>query len=280
MPPNDEGLAGAGEQVATLVVRHADGAATAGERLLLAEAPVNVVYGGVPYAVMMTTPRDLVDFAYGFSLTEGVITAASDIRGVALETVPEGALLRIDLAPGSMHDHLARRRAMAGRTSCGLCGIEDLAQVPRTPRRAPPQTPVAPRAIRRALDALAGEQTLNRATGAAHAGAWCDGEGTLRLVREDVGRHNALDKVIGAALRSREDGPDTGFLVVTSRCSYEMVEKAAAFGVGLLVAISAPTDLAVRRAAHHGLTLVALARADTFTVFAGAGRLLEGAEDR
>jgi FdhD protein len=276
MPPNEDTQVSAGvaESVATIVVRHRDEAFESGTRRLLSEAPINVVYGTIPYAVMMTTPCDLEDFAYGFSLTEGVIERAGDIRGVTLEHVEDGTRLQIDLAPNRMHDHLARRRAMAGRTSCGLCGIEDLAQVPRATRRVAADVTFEPRAIRRALDSLRDGQRLNHETGAAHAAAWCDRDGRVRALREDVGRHNALDKVIGAALRAGDDGAE-GFLVVTSRCSYEMVEKAVAFGSGLLVAISAPTDLAVQRAAHHDLTLVALARADSCTIFTGAARILE-----
>ena len=277
MPPNEHGplpAAAPGDAVPTIVVRHRDETFEPGARVLLSEAPVNVVYGEIPYAVMMTTPGDLEDFAYGFSLTEGVIGRADDIRRVEVDEVEGGMRLRIDLDPSRMHDHLARRRAMAGRTSCGLCGIEDLAQVPRASRRPAADTTFEPRAIRRALDLLRDGQRLNHETGAAHAAAWCDRDGAIRALREDVGRHNALDKVIGAALRAGGVGAD-GFLVVTSRCSYEMVEKAASFGSGLLVAISAPTDLAVRRATHHGLTLVALARQDTCTIFTGAARILQ-----
>lgn len=258
--------------LAVLRVRMDGGGAETGERPVATEVPVNVVYGTVPYAVMMMTPADLPDFAMGFSLTEGVIASRDDIRGVTVEDDPDGVRLVVNLAPARFHALLARRRSMAGRTSCGVCGIEDLGAVPRTLQRALPATPLTPAVVKRALDMLPGLQTLNRATGAVHAAAWAGLDGTVTHVREDVGRHNALDKLVGALLTAGAD-PAAGFVLVTSRCSYEMVEKAAALGAGALVAISAPTALGVERARHHGLTLVGIARSDTMTVFTGAERV-------
>ena len=240
-----------------------------GVRPVAVEAAVNVVYGTVPYAVMMMTPADLEDFGVGFSLTEGVIQARADVRGTRVEDDPDGLRLVVNLAPERFHALLARRRSMSGRTSCGVCGIEDLAAVPRTPQRVQDRPAVGVAAIRRALDELPGRQALNRDTGAVHAAAWAGLDGAITCVREDVGRHNALDKLVGALLTEGID-PAAGFLLVTSRCSYEMVEKAAALGAGTLVAISAPTSMGVERARHHGLTLVGLARKDTMTVFAGS----------
>jgi len=242
--------------------------AETGTRPVAAEVAVNVVYGTVPYAVMMMTPADLEDFAVGFSLTEGVIQDRADIRGTQVEDDPGGLRLVVNLVPGRFHTLLARRRSMSGRTSCGVCGIEDLAAVPRTPQQQRDHVPATTPAIRRALDELPGLQALNRATGAVHAAAWAGPDGAITCLREDVGRHNALDKLVGALLTR---GTDTaaGFLLVTSRCSYEMVEKAAALGAGTLVAISAPTALGVERARHHGITLIGLARQDTMTVFTG-----------
>ena len=256
----------------TTRITFATAAAHPGERQLAVETAVNVIYGTVPYAVMMMTPADLPDFAVGFSLTEGVIADSTDIRGTRIEDGPGGLRLIVTLAPERFHTLLARRRSMSGRTSCGVCGIEDLAAIPRTPQRAPGGGGVTVAAIRRALDDLPGLQRLNGQTGAVHAAAWATLDGTITLLREDVGRHNALDKLAGALLTADTD-PAAGFLVVTSRCSYEMVEKAAAIGAAVMVAISAPTSLGVERARHHGITLAGLARGDTMTVYSRPDRI-------
>lgn len=238
-----------------------DGGASARMPVEVAEeVPVNLVYATLPHAVMMATPADLEDFAYGFSLTEGVVTAPAEIRGVAAREVARGIVLEIDLVPAALRRHMARRRSMAGRTGCGLCGIESLEQLPEA-RPVAPGTPIAPAAIRAALLGLEGRQVLNRATRAVHAAAWCDAAGGIVLLREDVGRHNALDKLVGACLRAGVV-PGEGFVLLTSRASFEMVEKAASFGAGTVVAISAPTSLAVERAAALGISLVAVARPD------------------
>ena len=253
-------------------VRFAGHGAQPGERALAVETAVNVIYGTVPYAVMMMTPADLEDFAIGFSLTEGVVQSRADVRGTRTEGDPDGLRLVVSLAPERFHALLARRRSMSGRTSCGVCGIEDLSAVPRTPQRSAAGARISPASIHRALEALPGLQALNQQTGAVHAAAWADLSGAITCLREDVGRHNALDKLVGALL-TRGTDPAAGFLLVTSRCSYEMVEKAAALGAGALVAISAPTSLGVERARHHGITLVGVARGDTMTVFTGAERI-------
>jgi FdhD protein len=244
----------------------------AGERALAVEMPVNLVYGSVPYAVMMTTPADLEDFAYGFSLTEGIVAAADEIRSARVEDGEGGLRLLVDLVPGRLREHLARKRAISGRTGCGVCGIDDLAALPMAEPRGAGGTRVAIGAISRALAALGDAQLLNHETRAVHAAAWARLDGSLVSVREDVGRHNALDKLIGALIRTGTD-PADGFLVITSRCSFEMVEKAAHFGAAVLVAISAPTSLALDRARLHGMTLCAIARSDNLTVFAGRERL-------
>lgn len=243
-------------------VVHYDGTAGAAVSVeVAAEVPVNIVYATLPFAVMMATPADLEDFATGFSFTEGVVREPDEIRAIALTAQPLGILAEIDLAPAALRRHMARRRSLSGRTGCGLCGIESLEQLPAaTPVRAPLR-PVGPAAIRRALGALDAAQTLHHATHAVHAAAWCDRDGGLLLLREDVGRHNALDKLIGACLRAGL-APDAGFVVLTSRCSFEMVEKAAAYGAATVVAISAPTTLAIDRALALGISLVAVARHD------------------
>jgi FdhD protein len=237
-------------------------------RSIPSEVPVNLVYGGIPFAVMMASPSDLNDFALGFSLTEGVIQAPDDIRGIRIETEEKGLRVTVDLAPGRLHDHLARRRVLSGRTGCGLCGIDDLNALPQARLRSGPAPSVSLTAIRAALAALDSEQVLNERTHAVHGAAWADMDGTLLCVREDVGRHNALDKLIGAQCRAGTK-PDSGFVIVTSRCSFELVEKVAAFGARTLVAISAPTSLALERARLLDITLVAIARHDSVTVFHG-----------
>ena len=242
-------------------------------RALAVEMPVNLVYGSVPYAVMMTTPADLADFAYGFSLTEGIVESAEEIRGVAVEAAEEGLRVLVDLVPGRLREHLARKRAISGRTGCGVCGIDDLASLPIAETRDTPDLRVSLAAIERALAALSDAQALNRETRAVHAAAWADLDGGLVAVREDVGRHNALDKLVGTLIREGRD-PATGFVVITSRCSFEMVEKAARLGAAVIVAISAPTSLALARARMHGMTLCAIARADTLTSFCGGERLV------
>jgi FdhD protein len=230
-------------------------------RAIAVEAPVQIVIGVAPFAVMMATPQDLEDFAFGFALTEQIAGSVDDIRGLEVERVEEGWKLKIALSGERLQAHLARGRAMSGRTGCGLCGIEDFSQMPSAPRPLNPQAPIAPQAIRAALEALETRQPLNRATRAVHAAAWVARDGTIVLVREDVGRHNALDKAIGALARA-DVAPDSGFFVITSRCSFEMVAKAAIFGAGTLVAVSAPTSLALERARAFGVRVIAVARRD------------------
>ncbi len=243
-----------------------------GTRTIPAEVPVNLVYGGIPFAVMMTTPSDLEDFAVGFSLTEGVIREPSDIRGIRTEPEENGLRLAIELTPNRLHEHLARKRALSGRTGCGLCGIDDLDALRQAlaPEGSAPVIPLS--AIRAALLALEQNQSLNKLTHAVHAAAWADLDGTIRCVREDVGRHNALDKLIGALCRAGTER-DSGFVLVTSRCSFELVEKVAAFGARTLIAISAPTSLALERARLLDITLIGIARRDSMSVFHGLERI-------
>ena len=238
-------------------------------RSVAVEAPVQIVIGGAPFAVMMATPNDLEDFAYGFALTEQIAESVSDIRAVEVEGVEDGWKLRIGLSGERLQTHLARGRAMSGRTGCGLCGIEDFSQMPspRPPLHSP--APIAPEAIREALSELEARQPLNRATRAVHAAAWCGRDGTIVVSREDVGRHNALDKTIGALARA-DVAPDSGFFVITSRCSFEMVAKAAIFGAGTLVSVSAPTSLALERAQRFGVRVIAVARRDQALCFDSA----------
>lgn len=230
-------------------------------RALPVEAPVAVEFDGLGYAVLMATPGDLVDLAYGFALSERLIEHAADIGEVDLHPAERGTLLRIFLHASRSAAVFERVRHRVSDSSCGLCGIENLEQALRPLPMVKATSAAQPPAIFRALKALPEFQTLNRATGTVHAAALCDRNGTVRLVREDVGRHNAFDKLIGAMLRAGL-GWDGGFALLTSRCSYELVEKAVLAGCPLLVTISAPTSLAAERAKAAGLALAVLARSD------------------
>lgn len=265
------------------VTRWAAGAARAAADAVAEEVPVALVYNGISHAVMLASPADLEDFALGFSLSEGIIDGIDDLLDVDvhdsdLSAATTGAAgevgltLELRVTLRCFMRLKERRRSLAGRTGCGLCGTESLAEAVRLVRRAVAPLQVTTAAITRAMAQLAEQQQLQRETGATHAAAWCEPDGTVRWVREDVGRHNALDKLVGALARSDTDAA-TGFIAVTSRASYEMVYKTASAGVGLLVAISAPTGLAVRTAQAAGLALVGFARGDRATVYAHPERV-------
>ncbi|MCM8732157.1 formate dehydrogenase accessory sulfurtransferase FdhD [Hephaestia sp. GCM10023244] len=235
-----------------------------GTRDVAVEAPVAIEVNGLGYAVMMMTPAALVEFATGFMLTERLADRAADLRDIDIAETPAGIIVRIILAEhcaGRIHDRVRHRTSDTG---CGLCGIAGLEQVIR-PLPAPPPCPdVTPAALFAALASLRDHQPLNRATGAVHAAARCDTSGVILAAFEDVGRHNALDKLIGDGARS--SAVADGFLLVTSRISFEMVDKALVARAPLLVGISAPTTLAIDHARAHDLTLVALARDDAMLV--------------
>lgn len=243
----------------------ADGKNAAQQRRVAVEIPVAISFVGIGYAVMMASPGDLEDFAYGFARSERLIDAAADVTGIEVREEESGILLGIELVP-ERHDRvLARVRHRVGESSCGLCGIENLEQALRPLPALPAPAGIAPAAIFHALEAIRAFQPLNVETGAVHAAAFCGPEGAVLAAREDVGRHNAFDKLIGHCLRGGVD-MSAGFALLTARCSYELVEKAALAGIPMLVTISAPTSLAVTRAAEAGLTLVALARFDSILV--------------
>jgi FdhD protein len=241
---------------------------TQGFRAVPVEIPVEITYGTIPYAVMMATPGDIEDFVVGFSLTEGVIQNAADVRLITVESHPKGLRAIVSLAPERLSHHLSRQRAITGRTGCGVCGIDDINALPSAKGQVVQGAVIAHEAINRAVQALSNHQPLNDITRAVHAAAWCDVTGAVLLSREDVGRHNALDKLIGALLREHKS-PQSGFILITSRCSYEMIEKTAAFGASTMVAISAPTSLAIERAEALGITLYAIARPDGATQVSG-----------
>jgi len=247
------------------IIAYDSSASSAKNVAVAVEAPINIVYGDTPYAVMMITPADIEDFVFGFSLTEGVIGNANEIRGIEVRRQHEGHVASVNLTPDALRRHMARRRNLSGRTSCGLCGVEDFKQLPTATEKVGARD-VAPAAIARALGALHEGQDLFRTTRAVHGAAWCSPEGDILLVREDVGRHNALDKTIGACLRAGHSARN-GFALITSRCSFEMIEKSAIFGAPALVSVSAPTSLAIERAQALGVTLIAVARDDGALAF-------------
>jgi FdhD protein len=260
--------------VARSVRRHRDGRTATTQDLLAAEVPVAFAYNGEPFVVMMATPEDLHDFALGFSLSEGIVAAPAQLQIAAVETYLEGVSLQLRIPPAQAAALQARRRNLQGRSGCGVCGSESIEAVLRAPPPLPDGAAIAPAALARALRALRQQQALNALTGATHAAGWADADGGLRLVREDVGRHNALDKLIGAMVGAGLD-PAAGFAVVTSRASYEMAMKAAQAGIPLLAAISAPTALAVALADSAGLTLIGFARDHDYVVYSHPQRLTQ-----
>ncbi|MBB6125149.1 formate dehydrogenase accessory sulfurtransferase FdhD [Sphingobium subterraneum] len=239
----------------------ADGSRSSVDRVLADETPVAIEYNSLGYAVLMASTIDLEDLAYGFSRSERLIESASDIIDIDTHRMPQGWVVRITLAETHLPRVVERVRHRVSESSCGLCGIENLEQALRPLPRVASPARIDDAAIFRALAALSGRQAMNEATGAVHAAAAVDVNGAIRLVREDVGRHNAFDKLIGAMLRAGQ-GWDGGFALLSSRCSYELVEKAVLAGCPLLVTISAPTALAVERARAAGLPLIVLARPD------------------
>ncbi len=230
------------------------------------EVPVALVYNGISHAVMLATPADLEDFGTGFSLAEGIVARAAEIHDIDTVSHTNGIEVRMQVSNRAFEALKARRRSLAGRTGCGLCGVDSLGQVAREVARVSARPRVDDLAIHRAFAALGESQALHALTGSVHAAGWATSDGTLAAVREDVGRHNALDKLIGAILRAGID-PAQGFAVVTSRASYEMVLKLASVGGGLLAAISAPTGLAIDLAARTGVTLCGFVRDGRMAIY-------------
>jgi FdhD protein len=238
---------------------------------LAEEVPVALVFNGLSHAVMMASPADLEDFALGFGLTEGLFERAQELYGVEVQQACGGIDLQLEVSSACFMRLKERRRTLAGRTGCGLCGTDSLGQV-HQPLPTAPAVQVAPPALARAQRELRGAQATQQLTGATHAAAWCDLQGRLLLLREDVGRHNALDKLVGAMTRAAVL-PAQGFIAITSRASFEMVQKAALAGVGVLAAVSAPTALAVDTAQRCGLALAGFVRGDDFVAYSFPQRL-------
>lgn len=234
---------------------------------LAQEVPVALEYNGLAHATLLATPADLEDLALGFSFTEGIIRSAADLYDLEIVETPKGIIIQATIASACLNNLKLRRRNLAGRTGCGLCGIESLDEVrrplPPLPKR---QTRLDPAAITKAVEQLRASQPLHLLTGATHAAGWASGAGDIQHVREDVGRHNALDKLIGHLLRQSADTAD-GIAVISSRASFEMVQKAASAGISALIAVSAPTTYAVTMANELNMLLAGFARQQLFTVY-------------
>jgi formate dehydrogenase accessory protein FdhD len=242
--------------------------------------PVALVYHGVPHVVMLASPTDLEDYAVGFTVSEGLVADSREIQSVEVERGAQSIEVRIGIAGERFSELLRRRRNLTGRSGCGLCGAETVEEAIRPPVRITKGPTVTVADLHAALIQLESMQPVNARTGSIHAAAWVVpgqriGQGIgngIQFVREDVGRHNALDKVIGALVRSGTD-VSAGYALITSRASFEMVQKASAAGIAFMAAVSAPTALAIRMAEQTGLTLVGFARRDQHVVYANAERL-------
>ena len=246
------------------------------------EVPIAFVFNGVSHAVMLATPLDLEDFALGFSLSEGILRDKSDLYDIEVVKQAQGIELRLEIASECFAKLKERRRNLVGRTGCGICGAESLEQVLRLPQmdnpnRSAVSKPLSAKHIQAAFHAIQSKQTLQQATGATHACAWVNAQGEVALLREDVGRHNAMDKLIGALARQeniRQENKDPkrpnhhdGFVLTSSRASVEMVQKVATAGIQILAAISAPTGLAIRVAEMYGVTLIGFLRDQQFVIY-------------
>jgi FdhD protein len=246
------------------------GELTEGIDNIATETAVALVYNGISHVVMMASPNDLEDFALGFSLSEGIVTSANQLLDCEQIETDQGIELALTITAEPFAKLKERRRNLVGRTGCGLCGAESLEQAITAPSSISADLSISHKALQRAIAALGGEQQLQQQTGAVHGAAWCSVEGEIRLVREDVGRHNALDKLLGAI--SKQD-PTEGFVLVTSRASYEMVAKTASANIPLLAAVSAPTSLAIELADTAGLTLVGFSRTGRHVIYAHGQRI-------
>ena len=250
-----------------------NGSSAAITEVIAEEMPVALVYNNISHAVMMATPADLADFGVGFSLSEGILAGKDELMDIGVAESEAGIEVQMAIAIERFRLLRERRRTLAGRTGCGICGVESLEQAVRPVPPVTAATTIPVDAIYAALAELPQRQAVNQLTRSVHAAAWISTAGQIQLVREDVGRHNALDKLIGA-MAWHDTPPTDGFALITSRCSVEMVQKAATAGIPVLVAISAPTALARRMAEGCGLTLVALARRDSVLVVTHPRRIL------
>jgi FdhD protein len=253
---------------AVVARRYTQGAWSEQPDRIAEEVPLALIYNGISHAVMLGTPADLADFALGFSLTEGIISQAKHLRDIEVRASDLGLEIYLEIAAESFQGFKASRRQMAGRTGCGLCGQESLQQAIRPMPKVGQQLRIQPKALEQALSQLPNWQTLHQTTGGVHAAAWADTAGNIQYLREDVGRHNALDKLLGALFKANINRQQ-GFLLLTSRASHELVYKAAFAGIELIAAVSAPTSLALKHAEEAGLTLVGWVRKGGCSVYSG-----------
>lgn len=223
------------------------------------EVPLAILFNSQNYAVMMGTPADFEDFAVGFALAEGIVASASDLSGVLVLPSEQGYAVDLSVPGHKLNRARMSKRSLEGRVGCGLCGIEDIKDAIRMPGRLVPDVPLAPQAVALAYEALPRHQPMSRVNRTVHAAAWCSVDGAILQSREDVGRHNALDKLIGALARQGTD-LSSGFVLMSSRCSFELVQKCAIAGIGALATVSAPTALALSLAGQAKLKLAALAQ--------------------
>lgn len=260
------------------VQRWRDGALTESTDVVAVEVPVALEYNGLSHVVMLASPGALEDFALGFSLSEGLLHDASELYDCEVAVQSDGILIRLQIASERFAAFKEQRRNMTGRTGCGLCGAESLSQVWRHPppvannRHDVPPAPVPAQQLIEGMRIMQGMQTLQQQSGATHAAAWMNRQGDVVCVREDVGRHNALDKLIGALAFAGTDFSE-GTVLITSRASYEMVQKSAMMGISVIAAISAPTSLAVQLARDTGVSLVGFMREQSYVVYAHAARI-------
>jgi FdhD protein len=258
--------------LALRATRWRNGQASESTEIIADETPVAIIYNGIPHVVMMATPQDLEDFTLGFSITEELIGSPSDLQKVEVVRYSKGIEIQATVSRECEEIIAGRTRRLTGRTGCGICGADSVTAVLKNLHQVKDAVSIPASTIRSALDSLVSHQALNAEAGAVHAAGWASLDGTIQVVREDVGRHNALDKLIGALLKLGTD-PKTGFVVVTSRASFEMVQKTTVLGAPLMAAISGPTGLAVRIAQQAGLTLVGFARQGGHTVYTHPQRL-------
>ena len=255
------------------IARCLDGRVEHDEDWVASELPVALSYNGQAHVVMLATPNDLEDFALGFSLSEAIIATPQELALIEIRERLEGIVIDMHIPQPRAEAIAARQRNLSGRSSCGLCGTQQLEDVMRHPAAVAAGIRTSGEVLHRALRSLEAAQPLNQRTGATHAAAWVDGRGDLLRVREDVGRHNALDKLIGVMAREALDVRE-GFLILTSRASYEMVQKAASVGIGLIAAISAPTALAIHLAESSGVTLIGFARSNSHVIYTHPQRIV------
>ena len=258
------------KQVSVLRVR--DGEQTIAMDVIAVEVPVALEYNGISHVVMLASPANLENFALGFSLSEGIIQQASELYACEVEATAAGWLVHLEIAAERFMLLKERRRNLAGRTGCGLCGTESLEQVTRCKTVVSHRHHFTEAAILNGMHAMQNLQPMQKQSGATHAAAWMTAQGQIECVREDVGRHNALDKLIGVMAEQKQDFT-TGVLLITSRASYEMVQKAAIMNVGVIAAISAPTSFAVELAEQTEVTLMGFMRDQTYVVYTHADRV-------